>query len=89
MLQTKPYFLTNKEWYYHDDKKNKYFLTNKAPKKAVESYNKFYEVRHDSYELSILELAKQRLIDNLKKQGKSEEEVQKEVLEWENGKSGD
>lgn len=38
-----PYFLENKEWYYYDEKKGCYKLTDKAPKKAIESYNKYYE----------------------------------------------
>lgn len=85
MLQSKPYFMENEEWYYHDKKKNKYFLTDKAPKKAVESYNEFYEPKLDSFELGILELAKKHLIETLKQQGKTDEEIAKEITEWENG----
>ena len=33
-----PYFMTNKEWYYYDE----YKLTDKAPKKAIESYKEYY-----------------------------------------------
>ena len=44
MLLEEPYFMKNKEWYYHDKKEWKYKLTNKAPKKAIESYNKFYNL---------------------------------------------
>ncbi len=43
MILKKPYFMTNKEWYYYDMKKYKYKLTNKAPKEAIESYKKFYK----------------------------------------------
>ena len=35
-----PYFMTNKEWYYYDGEMLK--LTDKAPKKAIESYKEFY-----------------------------------------------
>lgn len=38
-----PYFLNNKEWYYYDEKEEKYKLTDKAPKEAVESYKQFYK----------------------------------------------
>lgn len=39
-----PYFMTNEEWYYHDQKAWKYKLTKagKAIPKVVESYNEFY-----------------------------------------------
>lgn len=40
----KPYYKTNKEWYYYDEDKEKDILTDKAPKKAIESYKKFYEM---------------------------------------------
>ena len=36
-----PYFLKNKDWYYFDTKQRKIVLTDKAPKEAVESYEKF------------------------------------------------
>lgn len=39
-----PYFLTNSDWYYFDEEEFKYKLTKKAPKKAIESYNEFYEI---------------------------------------------
>ena len=88
MLLERPYFMENEEWYYHDKKKNKYFLTDKAPKKAVESYNEYYDKLNKPdmvFMHDILKLAKQRLIDRLKQQGKTDEEIQKEVAEWENG----
>ena len=44
VLVEKPYFLTNKEWYEYDEKSKKYILTNKAPKKAQESYKEFYKL---------------------------------------------
>ena len=43
----RPYFMTNKDWYYinddEDDVDYGYKLTDKAPPEAVESYKKFYE----------------------------------------------
>jgi hypothetical protein len=44
VLVEKPYFLTNEEWYEYDEKSKKYILTNKAPKKAQESYENFYKL---------------------------------------------
>lgn len=44
MLLEKPYFLTNKEWYWTIPGKSGYKLTDKAPKKAKESYKEFYSV---------------------------------------------
>lgn len=43
MVTKKPYFMTDKTWYYYDDKELCLKLTDKAPKEAVESYKKFYE----------------------------------------------
>lgn len=42
MTIEKPFFMTNKEWFYFDEKNMKYFLTKRAPKKAKESYVEFY-----------------------------------------------
>ena len=42
MILLKPYFISNKEWFYYDLKEMKYKLTDKAPQKAIDSYNKFY-----------------------------------------------
>lgn len=39
----RPYFMENKDWYYHDKEEYKYKLTDKAPKKAQESYKEFYK----------------------------------------------
>lgn len=41
----KPYFMENEEWYYYDDNDSErgYKLTDKAPEKAVRSYEEFYE----------------------------------------------
>ena len=50
MLLEKPYFMTNKEWYYVDqeDPEFGYKLTRKAPKKAKESYDEFYGIGNKS-----------------------------------------
>ena len=38
-----PYFMKNENWYYYDAKLRKYVLTEKAPRKAIKSYEEFYE----------------------------------------------
>lgn len=38
-----PYFMENKEWYKFDFEKRMYVLTDKAPKKAKESYEEYYK----------------------------------------------
>ena len=43
-IRKKPYFMTNKEWYYYDRKEFCIKLTDKAPKKARESYEQFQSV---------------------------------------------
>lgn len=51
MLLDKPYFLKNKEWYIENKdipsflggkKQRQYILTDKAPQKAIDSYNEYY-----------------------------------------------
>lgn len=44
MTTEKPYFMTNKDWYYFDEKDFCYKLTDKATEKAKESYKEFYEL---------------------------------------------
>lgn len=44
MMIPEPYFMQNKEWYTFDEVEFKYKLTDKAPPKAVESYNEFYDL---------------------------------------------
>ncbi len=41
--KNKPYFLSNKEWYYYDTKEFMYKLTSKAPKEAINSYKEYYK----------------------------------------------
>lgn len=43
MTLEEPYFMKNKEWYYFDEEKFRYMLTDKAPEKAKESYKEFYK----------------------------------------------
>lgn len=38
-----PYFMENEEWYFYDSQERKFILTENAPQKAKESYEKFYE----------------------------------------------
>lgn len=42
LIEKEPYFMKNKEWYYYVVKIGRYQLTDKAPKKAVESFKEFY-----------------------------------------------
>lgn len=42
-MQDMPYFMENEEWYYFDFDIKKYVLTDKAPDKAVKSYDDFYK----------------------------------------------
>ena len=44
MTTEKPYFMTNKEWFYFDEKEFKYKLTDKATEQAKQSYKEFYEL---------------------------------------------
>ena len=47
MCQSMPYFMKNKKWYYEDNENEPHFrLTDKAPPKAVESYEEFYAEIH-------------------------------------------
>lgn len=78
MLQEEPYFMKNKEWYTHDDKHNKYVLTDKAPEEARRSYEKFYnEYHYDSFDLGILKEVKQSMYDDAIAAGKTPEEAKK------------
>ena len=38
----KPFFMSNKEWFYFDENKMQYVLTEKATEKAKKSYEEFY-----------------------------------------------
>lgn len=37
-----PYFYTNEEWFYYDEKEEMYKLTSEAPEEAIRSYYRFY-----------------------------------------------
>ena len=52
MLLERPYFMENKEWYWHDPKKCMYKLTDKASTEAKQSYKEFYETLENSYNYS-------------------------------------
>ena len=43
IILEKPYFMTNKTWYYFDYNTDRYELTDKAPQKAKESYKEYYK----------------------------------------------
>ena len=38
-----PYFMTNEDWFRFDSESKKFVLTDNAPKKAKESYEKYYK----------------------------------------------
>lgn len=48
----RPFFMTNKEWYYFDDDEGIIKLTDKAPPEAVASYNEFYKETDPIIEIS-------------------------------------
>lgn len=43
MEKIEPYWHKNKDWYYYDTKERKFKLTDKAPEKAIKSYEEFYK----------------------------------------------
>lgn len=43
-MQSEPYFMKNKDWYYFDKGEWCYKLTKKAPLKAKKSYEDFYKM---------------------------------------------
>lgn len=42
-MREKPYFMSDKSWYYYDPEEFKYKLTDKAPEDAVKDYQEFYK----------------------------------------------
>lgn len=42
-----PYFITNDDWYYYDEDKEIYILTDEAPEEAKRSYKEYYEGEDD------------------------------------------
>lgn len=52
----KPYFMKNKEWYYYDVKSFKYKLTDKAPQKAIDDYNKYYNQELEQYDITLKDI---------------------------------
>lgn len=42
-----PYFMTNKSWYYYDEKEEIYKLTDNATEKAKQSYHEYYSEKDD------------------------------------------
>lgn len=45
-----PYFMTNKKWFYFDQEKRQYILTDNATEKAKESYKDFCKELNALYE---------------------------------------
>ncbi len=89
MLLKKPYFSKNKEWYIEHKGlpsflggkvKRQYTLTDKAPQKAIDSYNEYYEDEEDNKIFSMgdcfnVEYIRKNLIEELKKQGYPQEKI--------------
>ena len=44
MILEEPYYMTNEEWYYFDEKESRYKLTDKAPPEAIKSYEEYQEL---------------------------------------------
>lgn len=85
MLLTKqPYFFENEEWYYYDGKKNRFFLTDKAPEEAKKSYEEFYnpEYHYDAFDYGILKEAQQSLYEDYINEGKTPDEAKKLCDDW-------
>lgn len=47
VMQDMPYFMNDEKWYFFDYEKRVFMLTEKAPKKAKESYDHFYKVEKE------------------------------------------
>ena len=80
--------MENEEWYYHDKKKNRYFLTDKAPEAAKKSYKEFYsqlDKPDPCLYADIMNMAEQRKRQKLKDQGKTPEEIEQIIAEWRQG----
>lgn len=84
MLLPEPYFMKNPEWYYHDDNINRYFLTDKAPKEARESYKQFYEdlEENDPVTMYVWQQVVHDKSEEFRKQGLSEEEIKEEIRKF-------
>lgn len=85
MLLEKPYFMENEEWYYHDKKKNRYFLTDNAPEKAKKSYEEHYaqlDMPDPDFLAQAIKDAELLYRNDLRKEGKSPEEIEKIINEW-------
>ena len=42
-MLNEPYFVTNEDWWYYDVDEGIMKLTDKAPQKAIDSYNEYYK----------------------------------------------
>ena len=49
LIVPQPYFMKNKDWYFFDKSTFTCKLTNKAPKKAIDSYNEFYKILNKDF----------------------------------------
>lgn len=84
MLKTEPYFMTNENWYYFDEKHHKFKLTKEAPREAVQSYKEFYEDEFDFTAQSVLASAINDFRKDMLKQGIPQQDVENILNTWQN-----
>lgn len=85
MLLKQPYFMENEDWYYYDNKKKKFVLTEKAPLKAKQSYEEHYKELNEPDPVlydNIMKDAEKSYREDLKSEGKTEEEIDKIISDW-------
>lgn len=68
----KPYFMENKEWYVYDDVHGILRVTEKAPRKALESYVEYLRDMADQHHFTFVA---EKLISDLRKQGNSNQDI--------------
>lgn len=63
--------MKNNKWYYHDKNEWKYKLTDKAPQKAIDSYNEYYKLLETNDYIEYILISKINILDKVKtKNGK-------------------
>ena len=93
MLLTKPYFMNKEEWYYFVPQKGneligRYELTEEGKKipEVVQSHKEFYETLDNyvdqSFYYEVMQDVEKDYREDLKKEGKTEEEIEKIIKEW-------
>lgn len=63
--------MKNNKWYYHDKNEWKYKLTDKAPQKAIDSYNEYYKLLETNDYIEYILISNINILDKVKtKNGK-------------------